>query len=167
MWVNGTQVGSHWGGYLPFSFDITSALHAGQNELIVMVQDETEAAMHQKGKQRLHPGGIWYTSISGIWQTVWLEVLPKKHIRSLKITPVIDTNMLEVKVKVSEATLKSICQIEAIASFEGQEVGRVRSGPEKHAGLSPARRQTLASGSSLTSMTWKYESLKWMNRLTR
>ena len=128
VWVNGTQVGSHLGGYLPFSFDITSTLHAGQNTLLVMVRDETEAALHQKGKQRLHPGGIWYTSVSGIWQTVWLEVLPKKHIRSLKITPVIDANMLEVKVKVSDATLKSICQIEAIASFEGQEIGRVRSG---------------------------------------
>jgi beta-galactosidase/beta-glucuronidase len=102
VWVNGRQVGNHFGGYLPFCFDITSALQDGQNTLLVMVQDETEAALHQKGKQRLNPGGIWYTSVSGIWQTVWLEVLPKRHIRSLKITPVIDTNMLEVKVKVSD-----------------------------------------------------------------
>lgn len=126
--VNGIEVGSHWGGFLPFSFDITSALQEGQNSLIVMVQDETEAALHQKGKQRLNPGGIWYTSVSGIWQTVWLEVLPKKHISSLKITPSIDTNTLELKVKVSEETLKSFCQVEATASFEGQEVARARGG---------------------------------------
>ncbi|NLC30365.1 MAG: hypothetical protein GX773_07885, partial [Chloroflexi bacterium] len=87
VWVNGQLVGDHWGGFLPFSFEITSALTEGQNELIVMVQDPTEAALHQKGKQRLQPGGIWYTSISGIWQTVWLEVLPRQHIRSLKIPP--------------------------------------------------------------------------------
>ena len=126
--VNGIVVGSHWGGFLPFSFDITSALQEGQNLLVVMVQDETEAALHQKGKQRLNPGGIWYTSVSGIWQTVWLEVLPKKHISSLKITPSIDTNTLELKVKVSEESLKSFCQVEATASFEGQEVARARGG---------------------------------------
>lgn len=126
--VNGIEVGSHWGGFLPFSFDITSALQEGQNLLVVMVQDETEAALHQKGKQRLNPGGIWYTSVSGIWQTVWLEVLPKKHISSLKITPSIDTNTLELKVKVSEESLKSFCQVEATASFEGQEVARARGG---------------------------------------
>lgn len=126
--VNGIEVGSHWGGFLPFSFDITSTLQEGQNTLVVMVQDETEAALHQKGKQRLNPGGIWYTSVSGIWQTVWLEVLPKKHISSLKITPSIDTNTLELKVKVSEETLKSFCQVEATASFEGQEVARARGG---------------------------------------
>lgn len=126
--VNGIEVSSHWGGFLPFSFDITSALQEGQNSLVVMVQDETEAALHQKGKQRLNPGGIWYTSVSGIWQTVWLEVLPKKHISSLKITPSIDTNTLELKVKVSEETLKSFCQVEATANFEGQEVARARGG---------------------------------------
>lgn len=128
--VNGIEVGSHWGGFLPFSFDITSTLQEGQNTLVVMVHDETEAALHQKGKQRLNPGGIWYTSVSGIWQTVWLEVLPKKHISSLKITPSIDTNTLELKVKVSEETLKSFCQVEATASFEGQEVARARGGPK-------------------------------------
>lgn len=84
VWVNGQLVGDHWGGFLPFSFDITQALKKEDNELLVLVQDETEQALHQKGKQRLEPGGIWYSAISGIWQTVWLEVLPKQHIRSSK-----------------------------------------------------------------------------------
>ncbi len=125
VWVNGKLIGDHRGGYLPFSFDVTSALHAGSNELIVTVQDETEKALHQKGKQRLQPHGIWYTSVSGIWQTVWLEILPKKHIRSLKITPSIDTSTLELKVSVSNDALKNHCLVEAIASFEGKEVARI------------------------------------------
>ncbi|MDD2522286.1 MAG: glycoside hydrolase family 2 TIM barrel-domain containing protein [Anaerolineaceae bacterium] len=128
VWVNRKLVGNHWGGFLPFSFDITAALQLGSNELVVMVQDETEAALHQRGKQRLKPAGIWYTSVSGIWQTVWLEVLPKKHIRSLKITPSIETNLLELKVNVGEETLNSLCQLEAIASYEGVEVGRACGG---------------------------------------
>ena len=77
VWVNDVLVGEHWGGYLPFTFDISQALRSGENEIVVMVMDPTETAMHQKGKQRLQPGGIWYTSTSGIWQTVWLEVVPK------------------------------------------------------------------------------------------
>jgi len=128
VWVNGKLVGDHWGGYLPFSFDITSALLEGQNELVVMVRDDTEAALHQKGKQRLQPGGIWYTSVSGIWQTVWLEVLPNQHICSLKITPSIDTGMLELKVKVSDQAQVQGCQIVAIAGFEGREVARASGG---------------------------------------
>ncbi len=128
VWVNGNLVGDHWGGYLPFSFDITSALLDGQNELVVMVRDDTEAALHQKGKQRLQPGGIWYTSVSGIWQTVWLEVLPNQRICSLKITPSIDTGMLELKVKVSDQALVQGCQIVATAGFEGREVARASGG---------------------------------------
>lgn len=124
VWVNGQQVGKHWGGYLPFSFDISWAIRAGENELVVMVQDETEHALHQKGKQRLEPGGIWYSSVSGIWQTVWLEVVPEKHIHSLRITPSIDTETLEVKVNLSEAALAAGCRIEAVASFAGEEAGR-------------------------------------------
>lgn len=124
VWVNGQLVGDHWGGFLPFSFEITSALKEGQNELIVMVQDPTEAALHQKGKQRLQPGGIWYSSVSGIWQTVWLEVLPKLHIRALKITPSVDMGTLELKVEVSDDALQQSCQVIATASFEGEEAAR-------------------------------------------
>jgi len=130
LWVNGQEIGSHWGGFLPFSFDITTALKKGENEILLMVQDETEAALHQVGKQRLKPGGIWYSSISGIWQTVWLEVLSKTHIRSLKITPSVDLGQLELKASLSDETLSQPCQIEAIASFEGQEVGRLSGSPE-------------------------------------
>jgi len=124
LWVNGSKVGKHWGGYLPFSFDITDFLVEGENELVLAVTDATEAEMHQKGKQRLEPNGIWYTSVSGIWQTVWLEVLPRQHIHSLKLTPNLDASNLLLEVALSEAVDKSRMELEAIASFEGQEVAR-------------------------------------------
>ena len=122
VWVNGQEVGEHWGGFLPFSFDITRYLVEGENELVLACVDATEAEMHQKGKQRLEPGGIWYTSISGIWQTVWLEVLPKQHIRNLKLTPNLDASNLLVEVSLSEGMDPTQVELEAIASFEGQEV---------------------------------------------
>jgi len=124
LWVNDSKVGEHWGGYLPFSFDITSFLIKGENELVLACTDATEAELHQKGKQRLEPGGIWYTSVSGIWQTVWLEVLPRQHIRSLKLTPNLDASNLLVEIALSEAVDAAQVELEGIASFEGQEVAR-------------------------------------------
>jgi len=78
--VNGKDVGSHKGGYDPFSIDITSALNAGSNQLTVRVTDPTNAGGQPRGKQWDTSGGIWYTSVSGIWQTVWLEPLPATSI---------------------------------------------------------------------------------------
>lgn len=85
VFVNGASVGSHQGGNTPFSFDITAAVRDGDNELIVRVEDETEA-WQLRGKQTLNPRGIWYTQVSGIWQTVWLEQVPSRWIQDLKIT---------------------------------------------------------------------------------
>lgn len=98
VWVNGRQVGEHCGGYLPFTFDITDALIAGENELLISVLDSTETGLQQRGKQVLNPQGIWYTAISGIWQTVWLEVIPEISIASLKLTPNLDAETLTVEV---------------------------------------------------------------------
>lgn len=103
VWVNGKQVGEHRGGYLPFTFDITDALADGENELLVSVLDSTETGLQQRGKQVLNPKGIWYTAISGIWQTVWLEVVPEVSIESLKLTPDLDSQSLAVEVKIRGA----------------------------------------------------------------
>ncbi|MBQ5749930.1 MAG: beta-galactosidase, partial [Bacteroidaceae bacterium] len=73
VWVNGVKVGRHTGGYTPFSFDITAALRKGENNLEVRVVDTTDKGYQPRGKQVSNPGGIWYTPVSGIWQTVWLE----------------------------------------------------------------------------------------------
>ena len=103
VWVNGKQVGEHRGGYLPFTFDITDALINGENELLISVLDSTETGLQQRGKQVLNPKGIWYTAISGIWQTVWLEIVPEISIASLKLTPDLDAETLTVEVKLRGA----------------------------------------------------------------
>ncbi|MEN1678826.1 MAG: sugar-binding domain-containing protein [Planctomycetota bacterium] len=82
--VNGQFVGEHQGGNTPFSFDVTSALGEGKNELIVRVEDDTEK-FQLRGKQTLTPRGVWYTQVSGIWQTVWLEDVPDAHLSDIKI----------------------------------------------------------------------------------
>lgn len=97
VWVNGMKVGQHVGGYTPFSFDITPALTNGNNTLVVKVWDPTDEGYQPRGKQVNQPHGIWYTPVTGIWQTVWLEPVPEVHIENLKITPDVDKNHLLVE----------------------------------------------------------------------
>ncbi len=89
VWVNGVEAGSHTGGNLPFSFDVTDLSKDGSNEILVRVTDATDqlGAYQLQGKQRLNPKGIWYTPVSGIWQTVWMEEVPDTHLSRLKVTP--------------------------------------------------------------------------------
>ncbi len=87
VWINGEYVGDHRGGYTPFCLDISKAVKTGTNNIRVEVVDTTEASSGARGKQSSNRGGIWYTKQSGIWQTVWIECVPKDHIKELKITP--------------------------------------------------------------------------------
>jgi hypothetical protein len=96
VWVNGKEVGSHVGGNLPFSFDITDALKPTGNELTMRVEDDTEG-YQQNGKQRLKAEGIFYTRVSGIWQTVWTEQVYPRHITNLGITTDIATGGISIK----------------------------------------------------------------------
>ena len=97
VWVNAQKVGSHRGGYLPFSFDITDALKAGENTITVSVWDPSDAGQQERGKQVLSPYGIWYTPVSGIWQTVWLEPVPDVSLDRLMITPDIDNSTVTIE----------------------------------------------------------------------
>ncbi|MFR0355620.1 PA14 domain-containing protein [Streptomyces sediminimaris] len=101
VYVNGTEVAEHQGGYDKFSADITDALKPGRTqELIVGVYDPTDAANGENppiGKQRLDPSGIWYTPTSGIWQTVWMEPVAADHVDQLKLTPDVDAGTLTVE----------------------------------------------------------------------
>jgi len=101
IWVNGAVVGSHKGGFDTFAFDISDYLKPGQNELVVQVADPTSAGTQPRGKQILDPSGIWYTAVSGIWQTVWLEPVPKLHIEDVRATPDIDRGIVDVAVALS------------------------------------------------------------------
>lgn len=101
VWVNDIKVGSHSGGYTPFSINITDAIQKGQNKLVVKVLDPTDKSYIPRGKQVSVPKGIWYSSVSGIWQTVWMEPVEKTHIESIKILPDIDANILTVNLALS------------------------------------------------------------------
>lgn len=90
VWLNDQKVGSHRGGYDPFTFDITDRLVKGENILMVEVTDPSDAGFQPRGKQVQNPHGIWYTPTTGIWQTVWLEPVPKTYIRSVRIDPNLD-----------------------------------------------------------------------------
>lgn len=100
IWVNDIKVGEHTGGYTPFSLDITTALDkkGNNNELVIKVWDPTDKGYQPRGKQVSNPEGIWYTSVSGIWQTVWLEPVSESYIVNIKTTPDIDKNVLKVEV---------------------------------------------------------------------
>jgi hypothetical protein len=105
IWLNGKKLGTHKGGYDGFSFDVTDALSAGgEQELIVGVWDPTDAGTQPRGKQVRRPGGIYYTPTTGIWQTVWLEPVPKgAHIGRLKIVPVPDKGEVRITATVPGA----------------------------------------------------------------
>ena len=96
VWVNGLDACVHTGGYLPFSADITELLEPGVNVLVVRAADETDTGYHTRGKQKLKPGGIWYSPVSGIWQTVWCESVPENYISSLFITPRLESGSVEI-----------------------------------------------------------------------
>ena len=86
VYLNGKEIGSHQGGYCPFTIDMTDALKEGNQELVVKVWDPTDDGPQPRGKQVKNPNGIWYTAVTGIWQTVWMEPVAAAHI--VKVLPV-------------------------------------------------------------------------------
>ncbi len=125
VFINNQFVGEHIGGYLPFWFDITDYLVEDnvQNELVVLVWDPTDAHWQQRGKQVLEPKSIWYTAVSGIWQTVWLEPVPQTYIDGLKITPDVDAGTVRVKTYLVGAA-KNRCKLLARVCDFGALVGQ-------------------------------------------
>ncbi len=107
VYVDGRFAGSHEGGYLPFSFDITDLLNEGEDTIHSVIVEVRDALDHKYpwGKQKARNGGIWYTPVSGIWQSVWLEPVPEKHIRSLVIDVGLDWAEIRA-VGVTEGTLE-------------------------------------------------------------
>jgi beta-galactosidase/beta-glucuronidase len=101
VWVNGKDVGSHEGGFDPFSFDITAALKgANKADIKIRVWDPTDDGPQPRGKQLKKPNGIWYTPVTGIWQTVWLEAVGSTYIAATKQTPDIDSKTISVSADV-------------------------------------------------------------------
>lgn len=101
VYVNGQEVGRHEGGYDPFTFDITGFLNKGsKQQLSIRVWDPTDDGPQPRGKQVVHPEGIWYTSVTGIWQTVWMEIVPETYILSTRQTPDVDKQTITVSASV-------------------------------------------------------------------
>lgn len=125
VYLNNIKIGSHTGGYTPFCFDVTPFLTSGNQKLVVKVWDPTSDSSIPRGKQVTNPNGIWYTPVSGIWQTVWLEPVNNKHI--VGITPIanIDNNNLKVKVRTKNTESSDIVEVKlkdnnkVIASAKG------------------------------------------------
>lgn len=123
IFVNGKEVGRHRGGYDPFTLDITAALKAGvEQELVVSVWDPTDDGEQPRGKQIRVPKGIWYTSVTGIWQPVWLEAVPVASIASVLPVPDVDAGI--VRVTVASRGPGEAGRTRVIVSDSGHEVGR-------------------------------------------
>ena len=117
VWVNDIKVGSHTGGYTPFSMDITQALKKKGNVLKVRVWDPTDQGEQPCGKQHVKPHGIWYTPVTGIWQTVWLEPVNENHIVDLKIVPDIDNHRVIVKPEITNVSADTKIEVHVYELF--------------------------------------------------
>lgn len=112
--VNGKSVGKHQGGYDPFSFDITPFLGKGEQEIVVKVWDPTDEGPQARGKQINNPHGIWYTPVTGIWQTVWIEAVSSTYIVSTRQTSNIHDKTIEVSAEVANAQAGDMVKITAL-----------------------------------------------------
>lgn len=119
VWVNNIKVGQHTGGFTPFSFDITAALQKGKNDLRVKVWDPTDKGTQPRGKQVSKPSGIWYTPVSGIWQTVWLEPVRGHYITDIKTTPDIDKHCIQLQVNTDTNRFSDKIEVKV---FEGKHL---------------------------------------------
>lgn len=122
VFVNGSLAGTHKGGYTPFALDITKLVHEGENNLFVWVEDDVRSGAQPRGKQssNYYSHGCDYTRTTGIWQTVWLEFMPKSYIKSAKYYPDIDNCRLTIIGEVVGAGELTIS-----AAYEGRDVGSV------------------------------------------
>lgn len=101
VYCGGKEAGRHEGGYWPFSLDITDLIGFGETEILLSVADDSDTGEEAYGKQKLHNGGIWYTAQSGIWQTVWAEIVPERHITGLTIIPSLKTSEADIRAEFS------------------------------------------------------------------
>ncbi len=120
LWINDKKIGEHTGGNLPFSFDITDALGSEPVTLTLRVKDASDLGYQLHGKQRLHPAAVFYTAVSGIWKTVWMEEVPELHITALKLTTTMD-GKVDLGISLSDGKTAAAT---VVASLDGKEVAR-------------------------------------------
>ena len=120
VWVNGKKLGEHKGCYDSFSFDISDVLKDGGQEIVLRVWDPTDTGTQPRGKQVTNPKDIYYTPVTGIWQTVWLEPVGQSYIEKIQLVPDIDAGVLFVKVNTN--TVGSGLSVEAMVLKDSQPV---------------------------------------------
>lgn len=115
VFVNGKKAGSHKGGYDGFSIDITPFLVKGEKQdLAVRVWDPSSDGPQPRGKQIKNPNSIWYTPVTGIWQTVWIETVPTTYIAATKNTPDIDKESVTIKSVVKNSLAGDVVKVTAL-----------------------------------------------------
>lgn len=135
VFVNDVLIGSHKGGYTPFSFNITPYLQgSGAQKLVVRVWDPSDKGYQPRGKQTSNPEGIWYTPVTGIWQTVWLEPVVENHITSIKAIPNVDAKVMNVTVGTS-ASASSIVEVKLLDKGQVVATGKGIQGQEIRLGV--------------------------------
>lgn len=128
VFINGLEATDvpHEGGNLPFTLDVTDFVKAGENEVVVSVWDPTNRGMQGSGKQNLNPHGIWYTRVSGIWQTVWLETVPDTHIAGYRTATDIDKGTVDVTVLACGDLMNASATVEVLEDGKSIAKGSVK-----------------------------------------
>jgi hypothetical protein len=136
VWINGVKAGTHLGEYDPFYFDITGHLKAsGEQEVAVLVQDYQNQGGTPTGKQKINGKTIWYTPVTGIWQTVWLEAVSNVYIKDLALTPDIDRGEINIAAFASSALAEYTVKLEIydgetpVYSADNLPVGQNKAAP--------------------------------------
>ncbi len=140
VWVNGIKIGTHQGGYTPFTFDITASLaQAKEQKLVVKVWDPTDTSFQPRGKQVSDPQSIWYTSVTGIWQTAWLEPVESTYITRLRTIPNIDGGNISVMASTEGTVRDDIIEVKVLDKGEVISMGRALAGQEVLVGVPQAK----------------------------
>lgn len=124
VYYNRNFVCHHEGGYTPFTIDVTKFLRPNRNEVVVIVKDDLEN-IYPTGKQKKKNGGIWYTPVSGIWQTVWMESVNFEYLQNIKYTPNIDNK--EIKMEFTVDSIEETIEKEIIISYKGKLLKKVKT----------------------------------------
>jgi len=125
IFLNDIKIGAHTGGYTPFCFDITPFLKSGDQKLVIKVWDGTDKGFQPHGKQVSDPEGIWYTSVTGIWQTVWLEPVNDERITAVKPVADIDNNRMSIDVRTANTRSSDIVEVKVFS--EGKPVASAKA----------------------------------------
>lgn len=139
VWVNDIKVGTHKGGYTPFGFDITPFLRKGEQKLVLKVWDPTDKGYQPRGKQVNEPRGIWYTPVTGIWQTVWIEPVEEAYITHLKTVPNIDGGNITVEATIGGMGSSCIVQVDVLEGGKTIGTGKAAVGQEVLVSVPDAR----------------------------